>query len=211
MKLFKTLLVVFTVLINFLIVQPSWADAPKLTQTPDYAEVNQALNELVQAKAAPEESGYTLEQIQQKSGELNLQKYILETASQWGQCRNQTGQTLAVYVHKAKKNQEPGLYSLANNQVTDDDWNCDGVYLPTGVKIASLTFGDTEGQELTEPLALKVVPGTQLIAKTNPETGAVELNVPPAKVFKTGETSWSIPNLSIADISTQLPNAPIED
>ncbi|MFH7029405.1 MAG: hypothetical protein ACHBN1_29445 [Heteroscytonema crispum UTEX LB 1556] len=211
MKLFKTLLVAFTLLVNLLIVQPSWADRPRLTQTPDYAEVNQALNQLIQAKAAPEESEYTLLEIEQKTGQLNLQKYILETASNWGQCRNQTGQTLAVYAHKGKKNQEPSLYYLGNGKVTDDDWKCDGVYLPAKVKIAGLTLGDTQGQELTEPLALKVVPGTQLIAKTNPETGAVELNVPPAKVFKTGETSWLIPNLSAADVSAQVPNAPIED
>jgi hypothetical protein len=211
MKLFKTLLVAFILLVNLLIVQPSWADPPRLTQTPDYAEVNQALNELIQAKAAPGESQYTSEQIEQKTGVLTLQKYILETASNWGQCRNQTGRTLAVYAHKSKKNPEPSLYYLGNGKVTDDDWKCDGIYLPAGVKIAGLTLGDTQGQELTEPLALKVVPGTQLIAKTNPETGAVELNVPPAKVFKTGETTWLIPNLSAADISAQVPNAPIED
>ncbi|MBE9003110.1 hypothetical protein IQ274_34320 [Nostoc sp. LEGE 12447] len=42
MKFFKTVLLVFTLLVNFLIVQPSWADPPILTQTPDYAEVKQA-------------------------------------------------------------------------------------------------------------------------------------------------------------------------
>ncbi|MBW4562850.1 MAG: hypothetical protein KME32_17210 [Mojavia pulchra JT2-VF2] len=211
MKLFKTLLLVFTLLVNFLIVQPSWADPPRLTQTPDYAEVKQALNELIQAKSAPAESGYTPEQIEQKTGELNLQKYILETALEWGQCRNQTGQNLAVYAHKAKRNQQPSLYYLGNGKITDDEWNCDGVYLPAGAKIAGLITGDTQGQELTEPLALKFVPGTQLIAQTNPQTGAIELNVSPAKVFKAGETTWSIPNLSAVDISAQFPNAPIED
>ncbi len=207
MKLFKTILVIFTLLINLLIVQPSWADPPRLTQTPDYAEVNQTLNELIQAKVTPEKSEYTPEQIEQKIGDLSLQKYILETALEWGQCRNQTGQTLGVYAHKAKKNQEPTLYYLGNGKITDDEWNCDGVYLPTGTKIA----GDIEAQELTEPLALKIVPGTQLIAKTNPETGALELNIRPAKIFKTSETTWSIPSLTATNVSTQIPNAPIED
>ncbi|QIR35795.1 hypothetical protein HCG51_02850 [Tolypothrix sp. PCC 7910] len=211
MKLFKTLLLVFTLLVNFLIVQPSWADPPTLTQTPEYAEVTQALNELTQAKAAPAESGYTAEQIEQKTGELNLQKYILETSLEWGQCRNQTGQNLAVFAHKAKKNQQPSIYYLGNGKITDDEWNCDGVYLPAGVKIAGLIPGDTQAQELTEPLALKFVPGTQLVAQTNPQTGAIELNVPPAKVFKASDTTWTIPNLSAADVSAQLPNAPIED
>ncbi|MBD2449377.1 hypothetical protein H6G76_19865 [Nostoc sp. FACHB-152] len=211
MKLFKTLLLAFTLLVNFLIAKPAWADPPILTQTPDYAEVQQAINELTQAKLSPEESGYTPEQIEQKTGELKLQKYILETALEWGQCRNLTGQNLAVYAHKAKKNQEPSLYYLGNNKITNDEWNCDGVYLPAGVKIAGLIPGDTQGQELTEPLALKFVPGTQLIAQTNPQTGAIELNVPPAKVFKPTETTWQIPNLSTVDINAQVPNAPIED
>lgn len=211
MKLFKTLLLAFTLLVNFLIVQPSWADPPRLTQTPDYAEVTKALNELTQAKAAPAESGYTPEQIEHKTGELNLQKYILETALEWGQCSNQTGQTLAIFAHKAEKNLQPSLYYLGNGKITDDEWNCDGVYLPTGAKIAGLIPDDTQGQELTEPLVLKFVPGTQLIAQTNPQTGAIELNIPPAKIFKAGETTWSLPNLSAADVSAQIPNAPIED
>ena len=68
-----------------------------------------------------------------------------------------------------------------------------------------------QGQELTEPLAIKVVDGTQLVAKTNPKTSAVEFNVIPAKVFKAGEGNWSIPNLSLADIDAHVLNAPIED
>ncbi|BAZ37075.1 hypothetical protein NIES4101_29960 [Calothrix sp. NIES-4101] len=211
MKFFKTTLLIFTLSINLLIAQPSWADPPRLTQTPDYAEVNQTLDELIQAKIAPEKSEYTPEQIEQKIGDLALQKYILETALEWGQCRNQTGKTLGVYAHKAKKNQEPTLYYLGNGKITDNEWNCDGIYLPTGVKVTSLNPNDSQVQELTEPLALKVVPGTQLIAKTNPETGAFELNVRPAKVFKTGETTWSIPNLTAVNVSSQIPNAPIED
>ncbi|MBO3460473.1 hypothetical protein G7B40_000540 [Aetokthonos hydrillicola Thurmond2011] len=211
MKLFKTLLVVCTLVVNFLIAQPCWAGSPKLTQTPDYAEVTKSLDDLIQAKAAPEQTEYTPEQIEQKIGELNLQKYILETALEWAQCRNQTGQTLGVYAHKAKNNQQPTLYYLGNGKITDDDWNCDGIYLPAGVKLASSIPGDTKLQELTEPLALKILPGTQLIAKTNVNTGAIELNIPPVKVFKTGETTWLIPNLTATNISTQIPNAPIED
>jgi hypothetical protein len=210
MRLFQTILVIFTLLINFVIVPPSWADTPKLTQTPEYTEVNQSLNELLSAKVTPGQSDYTPEQIEQRIGELSLQKYILETALEWGQCHNQTGQILAVYAHKGKKQQEPKLYYLGDGEVTDNDWNCDGVYLPAGVKIAGLTTDNIYGQELAEPLALKIVPGTQLTAKTNPE-GTVQLNVRPAKIFKAGESNWSIPSLSIADVNSQAPNAPVED
>lgn len=214
MKIFKILLAALVLLVNLAIAQPSWADRPNLTNSPDYTEVTELLNSLTQAQNAPDESGYTPEEIQQKIGELQLQKYILETASDWGQCRNETGKTLAVYAHKPKKSrssQESTLYYLGDGKTTDDDWNCDGVYLPSGVKVAGLNPGDTQGQELGEPVALKVVAGTQLVATTNPETGAVEFNVPAAKVFKAGEVNWEIPALSSADVEAQKPNAPIDD
>jgi hypothetical protein len=212
MKL-KKFLIVLLILINFIFAQPSWASRSKLTQTPEYTEVTQSLNQLLQDKASPQDSEYTLLKIEQKIGQLQLQKYILETASDPAQCRNETGNTLAVYAHKGKKAQQPTLFYLGNGKVTDDDWNCDGVYLPSGAKLANATTLAIE--ELAEAEAFKIVPGTQLVVSTNSQTGAYELNVSPAKVFKTGdktvESSWSIPNLSISDVSTQVPNAPIDD
>ena len=95
------------------------------------------------------------------------------------------------------------LYYLANGETTDDDWNCDAVYLPTGTKIA--------GQpELTEPLAAQFVSGTRMVAKTTP-TGELEFNVSPAKLLKSGEGNLMIPNLTLASVETTTPNAPIED
>jgi hypothetical protein len=213
MKLFKIALAFLVLLVNLVIAQPSWADRPKLTQSPEYTEVTQALNNLLNPQENSNEANYTAEKIQQKIGAIQLQKYILETAAGWGQCRNETGKTLAVYAHKPKKsNSEVStLYYLGDGKVTDNDWNCDGVYLPSGVQVAGLAFGNTQGQELTEPIALKMVSGTQLVAKTNPETGAIELNVPPTQVFTTGEGNWAIPALSSADIEAQTPNAPIDD
>ena len=213
MKLFKIALVALVLLVNLVIAKPSLAEAdmPRLTNNPDYLEVTQAINDLNQAKSAPDQS-MTPEEIQQKLGDLRLEKYILETAEHLGQCRNETGKTLAVYAHKPKKSnltEANTLYFLGNGQITDDDWDCDGVYLPSGVKVAGLSQVDT--QELQAPVALKIVDGTQFIVKTNPNTGAVEFNVSPAKTFKTGEASWAIPNLSQAEIDSQVPNAPIED
>ncbi len=207
MRFFKIALVALVLLVNLAIAQPSWADRPKLTATPDYTEVTQALDSFLQAKDAPEQSKYTPEEIQREIGELQLQKYVLETAKEWAQCRNETGKTLAVYAHKPKKAGVNTLYFLGNGRTTDDDWNCDGVYLPSGAKVAGLA----QGQELGEPVAFKIVGGTQLVAKADPETGTVEFNVPPAKVFKTGEVNWAIPTLSQAEIEAQVPNAPIED
>jgi hypothetical protein len=39
------------------------------------------------------------------------------------------------------------------------------------------------------PIAAKIVTWNQLVAKTDPETGAVELNIPVAKFFKQGEAN----------------------
>jgi hypothetical protein len=60
-------------------------------------------------------------------------------------------------------------------------------------------------------VALKIVPGTQLVAKTNVDTGVIEFNVPPAKVLKAGEGTLPIPELTLAEVDAQIPNAPIED
>ena len=199
MKLFKIALVSLVMLINLVIAQPSWADRPKLTLLPEYTEVNQGLDELFKAKLSPEQSSDAPEVIQQKIGELQLQKYILESASGWAQCQNQTGKTLGVFTHKPQKSvpsQEGNLYFLADGQITENEWNCDGVYLPTGSKVAGL-----QESELTEPVVFKIVPGTQLVAKTNPETSTIEFNVSPAKVVKLGEGNLLIPEYSIAQVA----------
>ncbi|MBD2034324.1 hypothetical protein H6F76_04645 [Leptolyngbya sp. FACHB-321] len=210
MKRFKLALIALVMLINFVVVQPSWADPVKLTETPDYTDVTQAIDKLLKIKQDPNQTAWKPAALEQQLGELNLQKYILESATEWGQCRNETGKTLAVYAHKGKKADQPNtLYYLGNGQVTDDDFSCDGVYLPTGAKVDG--FGTTEAPALTAPLAFKVVGGTQLVAKANPDTDTIAFNVKPAKVFKVGEGTWSIPDLTQADVEAAKPNAPIED
>lgn len=214
MKIFKIALVALALIVNFAIAKPSWADRPKLTNLPDYAEVTQSLTDLLNGKTSPEQSALNPEEIAGEIGKLQLQKYILESASGWSQCSNETGKILPVYAHKPKKsapNREGKLYYLGDGKVTEDEWNCDGVYLPAGAKVAGLTLGDTQGIELTQPVALKIVPGTQLVAKTNVESGAIEFNVPPAKVLKAGESTLPIPELTLAEVDAQIPNAPIED
>lgn len=213
MKLIKVFLIALVVVANLAFAQPSLADRPKLTQSPDYTEVTQALDSLVQAQSS-NQSDYTPEEIQKKIGVLQLEKYIMEIAKDWAQCSNETGKTLAIYAHKPKKSSfsdQSTLYYLGNGKSTDEDWNCDGVYLPGGVKVAGLTSSDPQGEELGEPLAIKIVPGTQLVATTNSETGAVEFSVAPAKFFKAGEGNWNVSNLAQADIDSQKPNAPIDD
>ena len=192
--------------INLAIAQPSLADRIA-KKSPDYPQVTQALKDLLKVKADPSQSEYTVEQIQQKTADLQLQKYILETSEDWGTCRNETGKTLAVFAHKPKSSGTNTLYYLGSGKSTDDSWDCDGVLLPNDAKVAG--FNLTAG----EPAALKILDGTQLVATTNPTTGEVELNTPLAltKILNVGEPNWSIPNLAQADIDAQKPNAPIDD
>jgi len=213
-KYIKIILICLTLTINFMFAKPAWADRPNLTRIPQYTEVTQELNDLLTAQSSPEASSYTPADIEKKIVELQLQKYILESARGWSQCLNNTGKTLGIYAHKPQKStseQESNLYFLRDGQITEHKWNCDGVYLPTGAKIAAIAPSEKQPQELTEPLVVKIVSGTQLVVTTNPKTGTIEFNVPPAKIVKTGDANLSIPNFSLAEVDAQVPNAPIED
>ncbi|MFO0546395.1 MAG: hypothetical protein ACK5Z3_22045, partial [Pseudanabaena sp.] len=81
---------------------------------------------------------------------------------------------------------------------TNEDWNCQGIYFSNGL--------NNDGV----PVAAKIVTGTQLVAKTNPETGAVELNIPVAKVFKAGEANWNIPESPEVLATLQIPQASLD-
>lgn len=207
MQFFKIFLVAVVCILNLVIAQPSWA-GKDFTKGADYIEVTQALTELQQVQNTPEQAGYTPEQFQQRLAQLQAQKTTIETAKKRAQCLNETGKTLAVYANKPKKSPTQ-LYYLAAGTITDDDWDCDGIYLPAGTQV--VLSPNAEVQELAEPIAVKFVDGTQSIARTNPATGAIELNVQPAKVFKAGEINWSIPTLSQADINTQIPTPQLID
>lgn len=207
MNFLKIALVALVLLVNLIIAPPSWA-GKDFTKGADYAEVTQAINQLVQAKDNPEQAGYTPETYQQRLSQLQQQKYVIETARKRAQCHNETTGTLAVYANKPKKSPTQ-LYYLAAGEETDDDWDCDGYYLPAGTQV--VLGPNAEAQSLTEPLAIKFVDGTQSIVRSNPATGAIELNVAPAHVFKAGETNWTIPSLSQADVNAQTPSPQIID
>ncbi|BAT53869.1 hypothetical protein NOS3756_28320 [Nostoc sp. NIES-3756] len=207
MPFIKVFLVALVFILNLAIAQPSWA-GKDFTKGTDYTEVTQELNQLLTVQNNPEQAGYTPEELQARLSQLQSEKYVMETAKKRAQCFNQTGRTLGVYANKPKKSPTQ-LYFLAAGQITDDDWDCDGIYLPAGTQVVLTPNG--EPQELTEAIAVKFVDGTQSIARTNPTTGAIELNVAPAKVFKAGEGTWLLPTLSQAQIDTQVPSPELID
>ena len=207
MQILKIVLVALVFIVNLMIAQPSWA-GKDFTKGADYIEVTQALNQLLAAKDRPEQAGYTPEEFQQRLAQLQFQKNIIETAKKRAQCRNETGKTLAAYANKPKKSPTQ-LYYLAAGKITDDDWDCDGIYLPAGTSV--VLSPNTPAQELTEAIAVKFVDGTQSVARVDPATGVIELNVEPAKVFKAGESDWLLPALSQAEIDTQVPTPQLID
>jgi hypothetical protein len=205
MNLIKALFIAFVLLVNVVMMQPALAD-PISEKSPDYPRITQALDELLQVKANPEQTDYSAPELEQKIATLQLQKYILETSEDWGVCRNETGKTLGVYLHAPKKTNQDTLYYLADGESTDDDYDCSGIYLPSDAKVAGLDLA------VGAPVALSIIDGTQLTATTNPTTGKIEFNVPSAltQVVNVGEANWSIPNLAQADIDAQTPNAPAD-
>jgi hypothetical protein len=208
MKFLKAVLVVLMFCVSLLVSQPASAD-PIAEKSPEYAEITQALDTLLQSVADPAAAGYTDETLQQKVASLQLQKYIMETSEDWGVCKNATAGTLGVYAHRPSKKGvvENTLFYLGAGQTTDDDWDCDGVYLPSGSRV-SLNPTDVEGQTLSEPIAVKIVDGTQLVITTN-SNGITEFNLPPAETLTASTaTNWSIPDLAQADIDAAKPNAP---
>ncbi|MBD2450182.1 hypothetical protein H6G76_24080 [Nostoc sp. FACHB-152] len=203
MKIAKILLCALFFLINLAIAQPSWAD--KMSKvSPDYPVVVQKLNSLLMASNNPEQSGYTAEELQQKIAALQLQKQTLETSEDWASCRNETGRPLAIYTRKPEDSIQNSLYYLGTGQTTDEDWDCDAVYLPNDAQVAGLNL--TPG----EPALLKLTDGAQLIATTNPMTQEIQFTVSPAlmEVLKPEQVTWPVPNLSQANIDIQIPNAP---
>ncbi len=207
MRFIKIFFVGLLLCVNLVIAQPSWA-SKDFTKGADYAEVTQALNQLLQVKDTPEEAGYTPEQFQQRLTQLESQKKTIETAKKRAQCRNETGKTIGVYASDGGKTPSE-LYFLAAGQITDDDWDCDGFYLPAGTQV--VFSPNTPVQELTEPIAVKFVDGTQSVATADPTTGAIQLNLEPAHVLKAAESNGLIPTLSQADIDTQIPSRELID
>ncbi|GAX43866.1 hypothetical protein NIES4075_48810 [Tolypothrix sp. NIES-4075] len=215
MKLFKAILIGLLILVNLVFVQPSFADKPKFTKNPDYIEVTKALQSLKTAQSIQAQGENTNPQeIQKKIDELEFQKYTLETGTSWGQCTNQTDKTLAVYGPQPDEDDvgedypyDTALYFLAPGRTTKEKWDCNGVYLPNDAKVTAIS-SNQQGEELARSGAIKIVDGTQLVAKTNPDTSAVELNIPATQVFKAGDLNWFIPNVSQAIIDTRVANAP---
>ncbi|MDM9383963.1 hypothetical protein QUB80_25105 [Chlorogloeopsis sp. ULAP01] len=208
MKLFKNTLVKITLvclllLANLMFTQPSWA-GKKISDDPDYVEVTKLLESALQDKQT---QGSTSE-LDQAIANLKFQKYILENSKEpVGICRNETDKTLLVYGKKPKKSSSTysnQLYLLPSGAETDDDWDCQGVYLPE--KAAA------EGQEAAPAQAFKIVHGTRLVATTNPETGETEFNLPPLKLIQSGDKdNWFIPENLQAALDAGLTTATIDD
>lgn len=202
MKFLQFLLFAGLLLLGVSFARPAFAD-PISEKSPQYAQITQTLQTLVQSQANPEEAGYTPEALTQKIADLRFQKYIMETSEDWGICRNDTSETIGIYTQNHKKRGTATLSYLGAGQTTDDDIACTGVYLPSDSLVSGV---DLAGAAAVATL----VDGSNVVVSQNPVTNALEFNLPLAGLFKAGETSLEVPNLTQADIAAQRPNAPID-
>lgn len=206
MKLMRAILVCLVLLVNLVIATPAFADAPKLDQNADYQQITQTLTDLLRARDNNQlpEGINSVEQLQQDITGLQYQKYVVESGKGVTECRNNTGRAIAVYGPTSKKltsQFDNTLYMLPSGEETDDDWNCEGVFLPSDLKVAGL--------DLSAAGAAKFLSGTRLTISENP-AGEIEFNLPPSQVLKAGEVNWEIPDVAEAELSPQLPKAPLD-
>ncbi|WRH67662.1 MAG: hypothetical protein RSE13_04720 [Planktothrix sp. GU0601_MAG3] len=209
MKFLTSLLIAVVLILNLVLSQSAFAE-PKYAKNPDYIEVTQELKELsLVAENEVKTQGAISETVQQKIDQLQFQQYALQSGTNWGQCTNNTGKTIAVYGSPKKEDDDhiATLYFLGDGQTTKAKWDCDGIYLPQDVKGTNLGFTE-QSEPLQGPIAIKIMDGTQLGITTNLETGTLEFNSPLAKVVQTSDVNWFIPNISQSIIDNQLPNAP---
>ena len=191
--LFKMVLVLLIFVVNLALAQPSLADRPKVSKNPDYVQVTRTLNGL----SALQETQDLTPELQQRIEELTLQKAAIESGVTWGQCSNQTGNTIGIFgpASEESKTGDNSLYFLADGETTPEGWDCQGIYLPSGINVAGIE---------STPAVFKIVDGTRLVARRNPDTSAIEFNVPALKSSQENEPT--IPNVSQTFIESRIPS-----
>ncbi|MBD2042545.1 hypothetical protein [Microcoleus sp. FACHB-672] len=192
-NLFKMVLVLLIFVVNLAIAQPSLADRPKVSKNPDYVQVTRTLNGL----SALQETQDLTPELQQRIEELTLQKAAIESGVTWGQCSNETGNTIAI-IGPASEESNTGnnnLYFLANGETTPEGWDCQGIYLPSGINVAGIE---------STPAVFKILDGTRLVASINPDSSAIEFNLPALKSSQ--ENELTIPNVSQRFIESRIPS-----
>jgi hypothetical protein len=192
MKRLKIALAVLIMLLSLVIAEPSLAD-PNYKENPDYIQVTKTLKNLQK-----EIQSDVPENIQRQISELKFQKAAIKSGMNWGQCRNKTGRNLAIYGNDSEESSNTEIYFLADGQTTPEEWDCQGVYLPSDVQVSGL--------DKTGAVAIKIIDGTRLVVKKNPETSEFELNLPSFKVVNSDKSDWLIPNVSQAFIDSRIPN-----
>lgn len=205
MKKVKNWLISLLCIATLFIATPALADRIA-KKSPDYPVIVENLNALLTIKADPQQTEYTPEVLTQEISRLEFQKYVLETSEDWGICRNETGKNLAIYARNPKKGTPTSIFYLGNGQETDDNWDCEGVYIPNDAKVASLELPSGQSS------VVRILDGANLTISANPDTGELSLDVPSAllEVVDPTDTTLTIPNVTQADVDAKIANAPID-
>lgn len=190
--LFKLALIGLIFVVNLAIAQPSFADPPKATKNPDYIQVTKTLNGLL----ALQETEDVTPEVQQRIDELTVQKALIESGVTWGQCRNETGNTIGIFGPPSAESEtsDNSLYYLADGETTPEGWDCQGIYLPSGMDVAGIK---------STPAVFKILDGTRLVARRNADNSGIEFNIPP--VASSQDAKVTIPNISQTFIESRIP------
>jgi len=128
-------------------------------------------------------------------GDLIRPAYRILPSRGWGQCTNNTRETLIVYgpKHKAEKSIfDTSPYVLEPGSTTPDHWDCDGFFLPSSRSIW-LWRGERWG-----PLAIKFWNFRRFAVSS---INATTYQCPwPNGIYQPSQINWAIPNLSYQDI-----------
>eukprot|EP00922_Rhytidocystis_sp_ex-Travisia-forbesii_P018643 GHVS01027679.1.p1 GENE.GHVS01027679.1~~GHVS01027679.1.p1 ORF type:complete len:203 (+),score=20.03 GHVS01027679.1:111-719(+) len=132
-----------------------------------------------------------------------LKSYDLESLSNRGRMTNNSGEAMLVYGKKGHLSRwDNELQCLKNGMSTPDeeDWDCDGFYVPVDRTVSQAVLGDVRG-----PAAIKFS-GLQTWTVHNGGPGIYALHQPNVGVYRHNDVNWEIPTTYTAsDVERMCP------
>lgn len=117
----------------------------------------------------------------------------------YGQLSNKTGETLLIYGPKIGGTFDNSLYHLPTGRKTPDDWDCDGLFVPSD-RYADQATSTDQG-----PLAIKYINFRTPVIERSGANYECSLN---NGAYKAGEINWEVPNVAYGSLPGSYPVVP---
>jgi hypothetical protein len=117
----------------------------------------------------------------------------------YGQLSNKTGESLLVYGPKIDGTFDNSLYHLPTGSKTPDDWDCDGLFVPSD-RYADQATSTDQG-----PLAIKYINFRTPVIERLGANYECSMN---NGAYKAGEINWEIPNAGYSSLPGSYPVVP---